>query len=125
MGAQTSLTLATRVYNPIGTQNGLSSWRYVEDAVFHGTAMATQAVRGPSKDGMYRIQHKLDTPLVKTDDSACGCAGEEINRAVTRIETIFPASWTKAQRQEHLDRIQSLVAGAVLTAAYDDLEGAW
>lgn len=125
MASQSNLTLATRVFTPAGVQNGLATWRYVEDAVFKSTSKVTQSVRGPSKDGVYRIEFKLDTPRALDVDSACGCAGTVVDKAMTRIETIYPASWTKAQRQEHADRIQSLVAGAVFTASHDDLEGSW
>lgn len=125
MAAQTALTLATRVYNPFGTQNGVSTWRYPNDVVFNGISTVTQSVRGPSKEGVLRIQHKLDAPRVKGEDSPCGCTGELIDGAVVRVEAIIPAAWTKAQRQEVLDRLQSLVASTEFTAAYDDLEGAW
>lgn len=125
MASQTALTLATRVYNPAGTQGGVSTWRYPEDVVFNGTSTATESVKGPSRDGLYRIDFKIDTPRVASVASACACPGTQLDHAQTKLETIFPASWTKSMRQEHWDRVQSLVASAVATAAHDDLEGSW
>lgn len=125
MALQAALTLATRVYNPAGTENGVSTWRYPEDAFFNGTSKVTESVRGPSKDGLYRINFKLDTPRVLGEDSSCGCAGTQVDNAVTRIETIFPSRWTKAQREEHWARVKDLVDSAVADAAHEDLEGSW
>lgn len=125
MAAQSALTLATRTYSPAGVDAGVATWRYPEDVVFHGVSKVTESVRGPSKDGLYRVNFKVDTPRVLDEDSSCGCAGTQVDNAQTRIETIFPSRWTKAQRQEHWDRVQDLVASAVATAAHDDLEGAW
>lgn len=125
MPQQAALTLATRVYNPAGTENGVSTWRYPEDTIFNGTSKVTESVRGPSRDGLYRINFKVDTPRVLGEDSSCGCAGTQVDNAVTRIETIYPSRWTKAQRQEHWDRVQALVASSLATAAHDDLEGTW
>lgn len=125
MPTQTSLTLSTRVYTPAGTTGGVSSWRYNDDTIYHGVSLITESVRGPSKEGVNRVVFKMDIPRVQADDSACGCTGNVLDKAICRVEFVIPSGWSKTLRQEFLARFQDLAQSVPFEAAVENLEGSW
>lgn len=126
MAAQSALTLNTKVYNPRGKMGDVASWALLGDATFGGATSTVQlSVRGPSKDGVFRVREKLDVPKAADASSACACIGQEIARGVMAIDAIIPTAFTAAERDDFRLRSQALVAHAITTAALRDLEGAW
>lgn len=126
MPAQSTLTLNTKVYTPRGTQQGISSWALAGDASFGGaTSTVSESVRGPLSDGNYRTQWKIIIPKAATVDSSCACVGQVIGTAKADLVMSFPSSMTLAERQDFVDRIQSLVALAVFDVSVSTPEGSW
>lgn len=125
MAAQASITLATRVYTPAGTLNGISKWVYRADTIFKGVSELTSSVRGPSKEGVDRIRLKLLVPLVATEASACACPGSVMSSAIFNGEVVIPDAWSPAQRLEFKDRVVAAIASAMFASAVVDNEGAW
>lgn len=110
MAAQSSVTLATRVYVPQGVPQGIATWLLRNDPDTGGRSLLTASVRGPSKDGIDRIVWKLRQERVQADDSACGCAGELIDFATLNVEAIVPDAWPDALRTELYNRLFSLAS---------------
>lgn len=125
MATQASITLATRVYVPMGVANGIARWIYRGDAVFHGTSELTQSVKGPSKEGVDRIRLKLAIPNVATEASACACPGSVKDSAFANLEVVVPDAWSDAQRLELHARIVDAAASAIFGQAVKFNEGAW
>lgn len=126
MPAQASISLNTKVYNPRGKTNDVASWALVGDATFGGaTSTLTESVRGPSKDGIYRTRWSLSVPKAAAADSACGCVGQIMATGDADIQIRIPISFTTAERQDFVDRIQSAVASAVFDDSVAKVEGSW
>lgn len=126
MPAQGNLTLNTKVYVPRGRSGDEAAWALVGDATFGGaTSLIKESVRGPSKDGINRVVFTLDVPKAATADSACGCIGAITAQAYSRIETRVPSTFTTAERQDLVDRLQALVASSVFDVSIGMLEPSW
>ncbi len=126
MAAQGNLSLNTKVYTPRGKQGDVASWALFGDSTFGGaTSFLTESVRGPSKDGVNRVQFKLDVPKAADASSACACVGQEIARGVGSFNILVPSAFTAAERDDFTKRMQAAVANAIFSAATTNLEGAW
>lgn len=126
MPVQAAIVLNTKSYSPRGKTADVASWALVGDATFGGaTSTIMESVRGPSKDGVYRVRFTLAVPKAAGADSACACLGQEIGSGVADIQIRLPSSFTSTERQDFVDRIQALVATAVFDAAVANLEGSW
>lgn len=126
MAAQGNLTLNTKVYNPRGKTGDVASWALVGDSTFGGaTSTVKESVRGPSKDGVFRVIFHVDVPKAADASSACACIGQEIGRGICDIQLVIPSSFTSAERDDFTKRIQALVANAIFSAASTNLEPAW
>lgn len=126
MPAQASLTLNTKVYTPRGTSGGISTWSLAGDATFGGAqSNVTESVRGPLANGTYRTRWVLDTPKATTTDTACACAGSIIGKGKADVTIDIPTSFTAAERQDFVDRLQALVALSVFDLSVATPEGSW
>ena len=127
MASQASVTLNTKVYNPRGTQGGISTWQNVGDASFGGaTTTLTESVRGPGTDGNTRVRFLLTIPKLAAADSSCACIGQPLGKpARAEIIVDVPSTFTVAERDDLRLRFQGLAAHAIATAAIKDLEPAW
>jgi hypothetical protein len=126
MAAQGNVTLNTKVYTPRGKRGDVAKWTLAGDSTFGGAQSdITESVRGPTKLGVSRVLFKLDVPKAATTDSACGCAGTEIARAIAALDITVPSNFTAAERLDFSLRIQGLVANAIFGDAVSYLEGAW
>lgn len=126
MSAQSVLTLNTKAYNPRGVDNSVARWALVGDASFGGaTSQLTSSVRGPSKDGIYRIRWQLSVPLAADENSACACIGQTLGTADADIVIRMPTVFTTAQRQDFVDRLQAAVASTPFDVSVSALEPSW
>lgn len=126
MAAQGSVTLNTKVYVPRGNLSGISTWALVGDVTFGGaTSTLTQSVRGPTKEGINRVQAKIVVPKAATTDSACSCAGSTVATAIFNAEVVIPQNFTAAERLDLKLRLQNWIASAVFGTAVENLEPAW
>lgn len=126
MPSQASITLNTKVYTPRGTQNGISTWALAGDATFGGAqSSVTESVRGPLSNGNYRTRWVVDVPKNATADSACACTGQLLGKGKADIVIDIPSSFTAAERQDFVDRLQALVALSVFDVSVATPEGSW
>lgn len=126
MAVQSALTLNTKVYNPRGVGDGIAKWALVGDASFGGaSSTVTTSIRGPSKDGIYRVRLTLSVPKAATADSACACVGQTLGTLNGSVELIIPAAFSAAERQDYADRMQGLIANALFDALVANLEPSW
>jgi len=126
MPAQASMTLNSKVYTPRGTDSGISKWALVGDTSFGGaTSTVSESVRGPSKDGIWRIRWTFDVPKAADDDSTCACTGQILGTAGADIQIRVPNTFTLAERQDFVDRLQAAVATSVFDVSVSSLEGSW
>lgn len=126
MAQQGVITLNTKAYNPRGKSGDVATWALVGDTSFGGaTSLVTESVRGPSKDGIYRVRFTLAVPKAAAEDSSCACVGQELGSGHADIQIRMPTAFTSAERQDFADRVQGLVANAIFDAAVAVLEPAW
>ena len=126
MPAQAAITLNTKVYNPRGTQQGISTWALVNDSTFGGAqSTVTESVRGPNANGNYKTVWVVTVPKAATVDSPCACTGSTLGTGKARIEMDIPVAFTAAERQDFVDRIQALAALAVFDSSVSGPEGSW
>lgn len=126
MPSAASITLNTKVYTPRGTDGGLSKWALVGDSTFGGgISTVTESVRGPSKDGIWRIRWTFAVPKLADADSNCGCVGQEIGSAYADVQVRVPTNFSTAERQDFVDRLQALVALSVFDVSISGPEATW
>lgn len=127
MPAQGSITLNTKVYTPRGTSNGVSTWALAGDTSFGGAiSTVTESVRSPlPSTGGNRTRWVVSVPKVATDDSPCACTGSNLGNAKADIVVDVPPSFSLAERQDFVDRIQALVALSVFDVSVSTPEGSW
>lgn len=126
MPVAANITLNSKVYTPTGTSGGITTWRLVGDATFGGgLSTVSESVRGPSKDGIWRTRWTLAVPKLATVDSSCGCVGQQIADAGADIQIRFPTLFTAAERQDLVDRVQSMVALTIFDQSVSVPEGSW
>jgi hypothetical protein len=126
MPAQASITLNTKVYTPRGTQNGISTWALAGDTTFGGAQSdVTESVRGPLTNGTYRTRWVVSLPKVASDDTTCACVGQSLGKGKADIVIDIPTSFTAAERQDFVDRLQALIALSVFDVSVSTPEGSW
>lgn len=126
MPVQSNLTLNTKVYTPRGTSNGISTWTLFGDSSFGGAQSdVTESVRGPLSNGTSRVRFTLTLPKTASEDSPCACIGQKVGYGKADVVIDVPTSFTAAERQDFVDRIQSLVASSVFDTSVANLEGSW
>lgn len=125
MSQQSVLTLNTKAYNPRGVASGIATW--VDPAGSSGAAISavTESVRGPSGQGVTRVQFKLTLPKLASADSACACAGSVLGTAIGTFDIVIPGVFTPTEREDLQLRLTGLAASAIFVNAVKDLEGAW
>jgi hypothetical protein len=126
MPAQASITLNSKVYTPRGTQGGISTWSLAGDSTFGGAQSdVTESVRGPLSTGNYKTRWVVTVPKNATVDSSCACIGQVLGKGKADIVFDIPSSFTAAERQDFIDRVQALVALAVFDLSVATPEGSW
>jgi hypothetical protein len=126
MPAQASITLNAKVYTPRGTQGGISTWALAGDSTFGGAqSEVTESVRGPLSSGNYKTRWVVTIPKNATADSACSCVGQLLGKGKADIVIDIPSSYTAAERQDFVDRVQALVALSVFDVSVATPEGSW
>lgn len=126
MPVQGSITLNTKVYTPRGTENGVATWALTGDTTFGGGLSAlTESVRGPLSNGNHRTRWVLSIDKLASADSPCACTGSSLGRGKADIVIDVPSSFTAAERQDFVDRIQALVALSVFDVSVSVPEGSW
>jgi hypothetical protein len=126
MAAQGNLTLNTKVYTPRGKTGDVANWQLYGDTTFGGASSAvSESVRGPTKDGVSRVHWKVSVPKAAAADSACACTGEVTSLGIADIQITVPNNFTTAERQDLVDRIQSLVATSTFDDSVAKLESSW
>jgi len=126
MPAQAAITLNSKSYTPRGTQNGISSWALAGDSTFGGAQSdVTESVRGPLTNGNYRSRWVLAVPKFAATDTTCACIGQVIGKGKADMVIDIPTSFTAAERQDFVDRLQALVALSVFDVSVSTPEGSW
>jgi hypothetical protein len=126
MPAMANLTLNSKVYIPRGASDGVAKWILVGDATFGGApSQVSESVRGPLSDGTYRTRWLVDVPKVASVDSACACIGSNIGKGRADMTFVVPTSFTTAEKQDFVDRVQALIALAVFDVSVGSSEGSW
>lgn len=124
MGAQSAITLNTKVYNPRGKQGNIAFWALVGDTTFGGATSMLSSSVVQSKLMDTRVQLKLTIPKAAVSDTVCGCAGTITSRGYGDVVLFVPANFTVAEKQDLCDRLQAAVANAIFDAAAQG-EGSW
>lgn len=126
MPVSANITLNSKVYTPRGTQGGITSWALAGDASFGGAQSdVTESVRGPLTSGNWRTRWVVSVPKLATVDTACSCIGSVLGKGKADIVIDIPTSFTLAERQDFVDRIQALVALSVFDVSVSTPEGSW
>jgi len=126
MPVSANLTLNAKVYTPRGTQGGITSWALAGDATFGGAQSdVTESVRGPLTSGNWRTRWVVTVPKLATVDTACSCIGSILGKGKADIVIDIPTSFTLAERQDFVDRLQALVALSVFDVSVSTPEGSW
>lgn len=125
MGQQATVTLNSIAYTPRGRDaNGVAAWHNTALSAAYPRAV-TEAVRGPSANGMHRVSFKLTLPKVASESDECGCIGSLNSTAICNIDVAIPSQFSAAERTDLQLQITALTAHAIFLAAVKDLEGAW
>lgn len=125
MGAQTSLTLNTKVYNPAGVQNGIASWALRGDTSFGGMpSVLTQSVRQNLDQNTGKVRWMLTTPKAASEDTSCACTGQKIGLGRVDV-TLTRESLTDAEALDLYNRFKDEVAANAFKDAFVSLLAAY
>lgn len=125
MGAQTSLTLNTKVYVPAGVTNGIASWVLRGDVSFGGMpSVLTQRVTQNLDQNTAKVRWMLTTPKGATEDSACACVGTRIGLGRVDV-TLTREGLTDAEALDLYNRFKDEVATNAFKDAFVSLIAAY
>lgn len=125
MAAQVALTLNALTYAPSGVRNGTAVWDN-KDVSAAFPKQATLSVSSSSnKEGNFKISSRITLPVVKTADSACGCAGELAFKAFHNATDTIPASMSAADRLAFYTTVKDYYASLAYSVAIQNLEPVW
>lgn len=114
-----SIVLNSLTYVGEGLINGASSFWERAGGVLNAFSQLTNRVSyNPTKTV---VAWKLTVPIVKADDTACGCAGEVLRSTIVDITVRFDRSATATERADVLARIEDLVATTQFASSISSL----
>lgn len=115
-------TIVLNSLNYVGTGilNGVS--HFWERAAGLVNAFSQLTARVNFNTTKTNVAWKLTIPVVKEDDSACGCTGEVVRTTIVDIVARFDRSATSTERLDTLDRIQDLVASSHFVNSITNLD---
>lgn len=103
-----TIVLNSLNYVGTGVLNGISHWWERAAGLVNAFSELTNRVSyNPTKTV---VAWKLTVPVVKGEDSACGCAGEVARTAIVDITVRFDRDATVTERTSVRTRISDLVA---------------
>lgn len=126
MSQQASVTLNSVVYNPSGTNNGLTSWIDRSAGIAAGFSPLTekfQLDQGPSH--LTKLSFRLELPVVADSDTACACSGSLLGKNTVNVSVWIRDGAPESERTDLLTRIQDLVSSAPFTDAVGSLEATY
>lgn len=102
-----------------GLLNGISHWwersvglvnafRHLTNRINYGATVTT-------------VAWKLTLPVVKAEDSACGCEGEVVRTTIVDVTARMGRDASPAERADTLAQIQDLVASSQFAASITSL----
>lgn len=114
-----NIVLNTKPYVPTGVINGASMfWEQSGGLV---NAFSPLSARVNYTGQKTNVAWKLTIPVVKPEDSACGCAGDVARTAIVDITVRLDRDATSAERADIEKRISDLVANAQFKASITNL----
>lgn len=125
MGAQSNLTLNTKVYTPRGNIAGVAKWTLAGDTTFGGASSSVTESVVDSKNGITRTKFRLTIPKAADANSNCACAGDITSFSLFNVDVTVPDGFTLAERTDACLRMQALIADAIFTSAVQDRTGSW
>lgn len=115
----TNIVLNTKPFVPTGILNGVSM--FWDKAAGLVNAFASLSARVNFTGQKTNVAWKLTVPVVKAEDSACGCAGEVLRTAIVDIVIRLDRDATSAERAAIEKCISDLVADAQFKASITNL----
>jgi hypothetical protein len=117
-----NLTLNLKVYTPVQNLQGITKWQYMADGIPNGYSSATLSVKEPASGVKnYRSTGKLLVPVVKGEDSTCGCVGDFLRQIGYEVTMTADRTSTGAERTDAYLRFKDFVATPEFIAVFRDL----
>lgn len=124
MSAFAALTLknnaaANVVFNPASIDSsGVARWM-TADAIYDSKKAATMLVTYPKNgSSVCRIKQKIVVPIMDTVDASL-----KVGEAICNIDVVLPKNCSETTRLDLRSFASELLANAVSTAAFQNLEG--
>lgn len=117
------IVLNSKTYNFSGFDpNSVSQYVERSAGVPSGFSLLTGRVAGSlNGDTTQKIRWWLNLPIIVSEDSECGCAGQLLRTYKVRIEVETPAGSTATERTDLEARITDLVASTEFSASIINL----
>jgi hypothetical protein len=114
-----TIVLNSLNYVGSGIVNGVSQfWERSKSLVSAFSTLTGRVNYGTAKT---TVAWKLTVPVVKEDDTACGCAGEVVRTTIVDVSVRFDRSATSAERADVLQRLQDLVLTSQFAGSVSNL----
>jgi len=115
----TNAALATVTFNPMGKDpKGVATWM-TNDSVYDSKKKVTMSTTLPGANtGVVRIKQKVMIPIMDSIDPT-----KKLSEAYVNIEAVLPKNASQTVRLDLRKLADTLLAHAVSTAAFGDLEG--
>lgn len=118
-----NVTLNAKVYGPENISSGIASYVNRGTGVPSGFARLTASVKNPvGNAATYRVRWDLKIPVVAAESSSCACVGDLLRQSIVSIDMVAARTSTTAERQEHLDQLDDLIANADFRNSFLNLE---
>jgi hypothetical protein len=126
MASFANVTLNTKVYNPSTIEKGMTKWLERSGGVPNSFGVLALSVTPPSSGAKnYRAYTRMVTPVVKGEDSSCGCAGDFLRQIGFEVNATFAPGSTLAERTDAYLRFAAWVSHANFIAAFQNLEATY
>jgi hypothetical protein len=114
--------LNTKVYTPVSNLSGITKWSYQAGGIPNGYSSVQLSVKEPASGVKnYRATGKLLVPVVKDDDSTCGCIGDFLRQIGYEVTMTANVTSTAAERSDAYVRFKDLVNTPEFIAVFRDL----
>lgn len=112
-----NLVLNGKTYTFDSDVSGVITWSDKTGGIPAGFSKVTASLRPSAKStSPYRVDLRIDIPILAAEDSSCACTGEVLRWETGRISVEIPFTGTTAERTDAATRLKDLIADATVQA---------
>lgn len=117
-----NVVLNTKTYNPSDVTSGMARWMERSGSSPQAFSPLVLQVRPPAAGVKnYRVYSRMVVPVVKADDSACGCEGDFLRQIGFEVTATISHGSLLTERTDAYLRFKDWVAATNFVDAFQNL----